>query len=139
MKIQLLYHKFTFKELKISSTEGAYHRLFGKCAQYPKFHLWAKIFENIHITKSNIIYFLVNIWRHKKNLQDTLTLQKWWTGVIFGHLSWFSWTKTIIYFFFISKNKIICWRITLAATILTTNSHPSTKRKIHPMSYFQCK
>ena len=28
------------------------------------------LFENIHITKSYIIEFLVNIWNHGKNLQD---------------------------------------------------------------------
>ena len=28
------------------------------------------VFENIHITKSYIIKFLINIWNHGKNLQD---------------------------------------------------------------------
>ena len=64
-------------------TEGTYHRQFGKFAQFSMFRSWAKIwlflsnktiqvliFENIHITKSYIINFLVNIWNHGKNLQD---------------------------------------------------------------------
>ena len=47
------------------------------------------IFENIHINKSYIIKFLVNIWNHGKNLQDLSgkPLLKLWTAVIFGHLS----------------------------------------------------
>ena len=65
-------------------------------------------------------------------------LQKCWTVVIFGHLSWFLWTKTIISIFYFkdyySRNKvekIICWQITLGATSLTINPSPSKKRKNH--------
>ena len=58
-----------------------YHRQFGKCAWSSMFRSWAKIlflsnktfqvliFENIHITKSYIINFLVNIWNHGKNFR----------------------------------------------------------------------
>ena len=66
-----------------TSTEGTYNRQFGKCARFSMFRSWAKIllflsnkmfqgliFQNIHITKSYIIKFLVNIWNHRKNLQD---------------------------------------------------------------------
>ena len=53
-----------------TSSEGNYHRQFGKCARFSMFHSWAKlllflsnktfqvlIFENIQITKSYIIKF----------------------------------------------------------------------------------
>ena len=88
----------------------------GKCAQFLIFCLWAKIlssfqikpfkcsiFEKIHITESYLIKVLVNIWNlepRKENLQDfawSKPLKKCWTGVTFGHLSSFSWPKTIIY------------------------------------------
>ena len=101
-----------------SSTESTYmyHRQSGKCAQFLIFCLWAKIlssfqikpfkcsiFEKIHITESYLIKVLVNIWNlepRKENLQDfawSKPLKKCWTGVTFGHLSSFSWPKTIIY------------------------------------------
>ena len=60
--------------------EGTYHRQFGKYARFSMFRSWAKIllflssktfpvliFEDIHITKSYIIKFLVNIRNHGKN------------------------------------------------------------------------
>ena len=99
-----------------TSTEGTYHRQFGKCARFSMFRSWAKILlflsnktfqmlilKNIHITKSYIIKFFINIWNHGKNLQDLSgqnPLLKWWIAVTFGHLSWFSWTKTTISFFY---------------------------------------
>ena len=65
-----------------TSTEGTFHRQFGKYARFSIFRLYGKIllflsnktfqvliFENIHITKSYIIEFLVNIW-NQQNLQD---------------------------------------------------------------------
>ena len=63
--------------------------------------------------------------------------QKCITGVTFCHLSCFSWTKTIISFLFERllykksdyEKKNICWRITSAATSLTTNPPPFTKKK----------
>ena len=87
-------------------------------------HSWAKIllflsnktfqvliFENVHIIKSCIIKFLVNIWNHGKNLQDLSSqkpLLKRWTAVTFGHLSWFFiyhdfHALKVPYLFFISK------------------------------------
>ena len=76
-----------------TSTEGTYHRQFWKCARSPMFRSWAKIllflsneifqvliFENMHITKSYIIKFLVNIWNHGKNLQDLSGQNPWWNG-----------------------------------------------------------
>ena len=66
-----------------TSTEGTFHRQFGKCARFSMFCLWAKIFlkfsnksfqvlifEKILITESYIIKLLVNIWNHFKKLQD---------------------------------------------------------------------
>ena len=102
-----------------TSTEGTYQRQFGKCARFSMFRSWAKIlfiilsnksfqmliFENIHITKSYIIKFLIKFWNHGKNLQDSLL--KLWTAVTFGHLKCFSWTKTPISFFFYFKDYYI--------------------------------
>ena len=72
-----------FVSLLLHITEGTYHRKFGKFARFSMFRSWAKIllflskktfqvliFENIHITKSYVITFLVNIYEHANNLQD---------------------------------------------------------------------
>ena len=106
-----------FVSLLLHISEDTYHRQFVKFARLSMFRSWTKIwlclsnktfqvliFQNIQITKSYIIEFLVNIWNHGKNLQDLssqhIPLLKWWTAVTFGHLSWFSWTKTTISFFY---------------------------------------
>ena len=53
--------------------------------------------RNKIIIKNTHDSFLVNIWNNGKNLQEQQ--QKCWNDVIFGQLSWFSWTLTIISFF----------------------------------------
>ena len=87
MTKQIYVDVFVSQQLHI--TEGTYHRQFGKCAKFSMFHSWAKIlflsnkmfqvliFKNIHITKSSIIKFLINIWNHGKNLQDLSGQNPW--------------------------------------------------------------
>ena len=104
------------------------------------------IFENIHITKSYLIKCLVNIWYYGHKSQDFSCQNTSWNGILlkhFSHLSWFSWTKTTIFFLFQRllykkydyEKKNMCLLITLAATGLTRHPPPpppSTKRKILP-------
>ena len=81
------------------------------------------IFENIHITKSYIIKFLVNILNHGNNLQDLNSqniCENRWTAVTFCHLLRFSWTKTTRSFF-ISKIIIHEIRLCKEKHMLTNN------------------
>ena len=60
------------------------------------------IFEEIHITEYYLIKFLVKYlepWKELTIFAWSKPLQKCCTDVTFGHLSWFSWTWTIISFF----------------------------------------
>ena len=97
MKIQLLNDRFTFKELK--NDENKYMLTYSlhlqkapitassenlpdsRCSAHGRKYYFLSnktfqvlIFENIHITKSYIIKFLVNIWNHGNNLRDLTVL-----------------------------------------------------------------
>ena len=133
-----------------STEDASYHSQFGKRAWIPIFRLQAKIlssfqtkcFKCSYLKKYTLLNpFFGKYLEPRKKLTRfawSKPLQKCWTVVIFGHLSWFLWTKTIISIFYFkdyySRNKvekIICWQITLGATSLTINPSPSKKKKNH--------
>ena len=109
-----------------TSTEGTYHRQIVKCARYSeKYTLMNLIFYKYLEPRKKLTRFA---W--------SKPLQKCWTVVIFGHLSWFLWTKTIISIFYFkdyySRNKvekIICWQITLDVTSLTIREKRREEKK----------
>ena len=128
MMFWLLNKRFTFKELEnnqkkyvftdsffchCTSTEGTYHRQFEKCVRFPIFRFQTKLLSSfqtkcfkcshkkIHVTESNWGKYL----EPRKEITRfawSKPLQKSSTSVTFDHSRWFSWTKTIISFFFIT-------------------------------------
>ena len=99
--------------MEIRISEGSVYKLiiFGKCARVPIFRLLAKLLSSFQTKRFKCSYsekytsLNLSFGKYLKPRKElkrfawSKLLQKYWTGITFGHLSWFLWTKTSIFFY----------------------------------------